>query len=72
MSCLMWSCAILQPVFYLSETYNEEKQEENEKFEEAKRQLKTQKLDQMIETGEAQEIKVRDYSSCRWPLTRCY
>jgi hypothetical protein len=42
----------------LIETYNEEKQEELERFEEAKRQLKAQKLDQMIETGETTEIKV--------------
>jgi len=47
-------------ICYYLDTYNEEKQEEHEKLEEAKRQLKTTKLDQMIESGETSEMKARD------------
>lgn len=49
-------------VYLIADTYNEEKQEEHEKLEEAKRQLKTNRLDQMIESGETSEIKV-NYSA---------
>ncbi|XP_067929139.1 pre-mRNA-splicing factor SLU7-like [Watersipora subatra] len=45
---------------YDTETYNEEKQEEHDQMEEAKRQLKASKLDQMIESGEKEEIKAHD------------
>jgi len=42
------------------DTYNEELGEEFEKLEAAKRKLKADKLDEMLETGETSEIKVSE------------